>query len=204
METALTILVAYCLGSISFAIVVSKLMRLPDPRSYGSKNPGATNVLRTGKKAAAVLTLAGDAGKGWLAVWLAWQLGGDVPAAGMAVFLGHLYPVFHRFKGGKGVATAAGVIFGFSPWLGLATLASWIVIAGLSRYSSLASLVAALLAPLYAWFLGLDELFLVVMVTIGLLLIWRHRGNISRLIAGTESRLGQKKASPADPNAASH
>lgn len=203
METALTILVAYCLGSISFAIVVSKLMRLPDPRSYGSKNPGATNVLRTGKKAAAVLTLAGDAGKGWLAVWLAWQLAGDVPAAGMAVFLGHLYPVFHRFKGGKGVATAAGVIFGFSPWLGLATLASWIVIAGLSRYSSLASLVAALLAPLYAWFLGLDELFLVVMVTIGLLLIWRHRGNISRLIAGTESRLGQKKASPADPNAAS-
>jgi glycerol-3-phosphate acyltransferase PlsY len=203
METALTILVAYCLGSISFAIVVSKLMRLPDPRSYGSKNPGATNVLRTGKKAAAVLTLAGDAGKGWLAVWLAWQLGGDVPAAGMAVFLGHLYPVFHRFKGGKGVATAAGVIFGFSPWLGLATLASWIVIAVLSRYSSLASLVAALLAPLYAWFLGLDELFLVVMVTIGLLLIWRHRGNISRLIAGTESRLGQKKASPADPNAAS-
>jgi glycerol-3-phosphate acyltransferase PlsY len=121
----------------------------------------------------------------------------------MAVFLGHLYPVFHRFKGGKGVATAAGVIFGFSPWLGLATLASWIVIAVLSRYSSLASLVAALLAPLYAWFLGLDELFLVVMVTIGLLLIWRHRGNISRLIAGTESRLGQKKASPADPNAAS-
>jgi glycerol-3-phosphate acyltransferase PlsY len=203
METALTILAAYCLGSISFAIVVSKLMRLPDPRSYGSKNPGATNVLRTGKKAAAVLTLAGDAGKGWLAVWLAWQLGGDVPAAGIAVFLGHLYPVFHRFKGGKGVATAAGVLFGFSLWLGLATLATWIVIALLSRYSSLASLVAALLAPLYAWFLGLDELFLVVLVTIGLLLIWRHRGNISRLIAGTESRLGQKKASSADPNAAS-
>jgi glycerol-3-phosphate acyltransferase PlsY len=203
VETALTILAAYCLGSISFAIVVSKLMRLPDPRSYGSKNPGATNVLRTGKKAAAVLTLAGDAGKGWLAVWLAWQLGGDVPAAGIAVFLGHLYPVFHRFKGGKGVATAAGVLFGFSLWLGLATLATWIVIALLSRYSSLASLVAALLAPLYAWFLGLDELFLVVLVTIGLLLIWRHRGNISRLIAGTESRLGQKKASSADPNAAS-
>jgi glycerol-3-phosphate acyltransferase PlsY len=203
VETALTILAAYCLGSISFAIVVSKLMRLPDPRSYGSKNPGATNVLRTGKKAAAVLTLAGDAGKGWLAVWLAWQLGGDVPAAGIAVFLGHLYPVFHRFKGGKGVATAAGVLFGFSLWLGLATLATWIMIALLSRYSSLAALVAALLAPLYAWFLGLDELYLVVLVTIGLLLIWRHRGNISRLIAGTESRLGQKKASSADPNAAS-
>jgi acyl phosphate:glycerol-3-phosphate acyltransferase len=203
METALTILAAYCLGSVSFAIVVSKLMRLPDPRSYGSKNPGATNVLRTGRKAAAVLTLAGDAGKGWLAVWLAWHLGGDVPAAGIAVFLGHLYPVFHRFKGGKGVATAVGVLFGFSAWLGLATLATWIVIALLSRYSSLASLVAALLAPLYAWFLGLDELSLVVLATIGLLLFWRHRGNISRLVAGTESRLGQKKASSADPNAAS-
>jgi glycerol-3-phosphate acyltransferase PlsY len=178
-------------------------MRLPDPRSYGSKNPGATNVLRTGKKAAAVITLLGDAGKGCLAVWLAGLLGGDVPAAGMAVFLGHLYPVFHRFRGGKGVATAAGVLFGFSLWLGLATLATWIVVAALSRYSSLASLVAALLAPLYAYFLGLDEFFLVVMVTIGLLLIWRHRGNISRLIDGSESRLGQKKASPPDPSAAS-
>src|ERR1044071_3420657 len=112
MATALTALAAYCIGSVSFAIVVSRLMRLPDPRSYGSKNPGATNVLRTGRKNAAVLTLAGDAGKGWLAVWLAAQLGGDVPAAALAVFLGHLYPVFHRFQGGKGVATAAGVLFG--------------------------------------------------------------------------------------------
>jgi acyl phosphate:glycerol-3-phosphate acyltransferase len=202
MEMALTIVAAYCLGSISFAIVVSKLMRLPDPRSYGSKNPGATNVLRTGKKAAAVLTLAGDAGKGWLAVWLAWVLGGDVPAAGLAVFLGHLYPVFHRFKGGKGVATAAGVLFGFSVWLGLATLATWIAIVLLFRYSSLAALLAALLAPVYAWFLKLDE-FLLVAAAIGLMLIWRHRGNIARLIAGTESRLGQKKPSPPDPNAAS-
>jgi glycerol-3-phosphate acyltransferase PlsY len=202
METAITIVAAYALGSISFAIVVSRLMRLPDPRSYGSKNPGATNVLRSGRKAAAVLTLLGDAGKGWLAVWLAARLGGDVPAAGLAVFVGHLYPVFHRFRGGKGVATAAGVLFGFSLWLGLAALATWIVIALFFRYSSLAALVAALLAPVYAWFLDSEKLLLVV-IAIGLLLIWRHRGNISRLAAGTESRLGQKKASPPDPNAAS-
>jgi glycerol-3-phosphate acyltransferase PlsY len=202
MQTLLTILAAYCLGSIAFAVVVSKFMRLPDPRSYGSKNPGATNVLRTGKKAAAALTLLGDVGKGWLAVWLAWQLGGDVPAAGIGVFLGHLYPVFHRFKGGKGVATAAGVFFGFSVWLGLAALATWIAIAVFFRYSSLAALIAALFAPAYAWFLNLDE-FLVVVAAIGLLLIWRHRENIARLLAGTESRLGQKKTSPPGPNAAS-
>lgn len=202
MQMALTALAAYLLGSISFAIVVSRLMSLPDPRSYGSKNPGATNVLRTGKKMPAVLTLLGDAGKGWLAVWLAWVLGGDVPAAGMAVFLGHLYPVFHRFQGGKGVATAAGVLFGFSLWLGLATLATWIAIAVFFRYSSLAALIAALVAPFFTWFIKLDE-FIWVVTAIGLLLIWRHRQNIRRLAAGTESRLGQKKASPADPNAAS-
>ena len=202
METALTVLLSYCLGSISFAIMVSRLMRLPDPRSYGSKNPGATNVLRTGKKAAAVLTLAGDAGKGWLAVWLAAQLGGNVPAAGIAVFLGHLYPVFHRFQGGKGVATAAGVLFGFNLWLGLAALATWIVVAVLLRYASLASLTAAIGAPVYAWFLGSDNL-LIVVAAIAAFLIWRHRENISRLAAGTESRLGRKKASPPDPNAAS-
>jgi acyl phosphate:glycerol-3-phosphate acyltransferase len=202
METALTVLASYCLGSISFAIVVSRLMRLPDPRSYGSKNPGATNVLRTGKKAAAVLTLAGDAGKGCAAVWLAAQLGGNVPAAGIAVFLGHLYPVFHRFQGGKGVATAAGVLFGFNAWLGVAALATWIVMALLFRYSSLASLTAAIGAPIYAWFLGRQNLLLV-LAAIALLLVWRHRENISRLAAGTESRLGQKKTSPPDPNAAS-
>jgi glycerol-3-phosphate acyltransferase PlsY len=199
----LTVLAAYCIGSVSFAIVVSRLMRLPDPRSYGSKNPGATNVLRTGKKAAAVLTLAGDAGKGWLAVWLAAQLGADVPAAGLAVFLGHLYPVFHRFQGGKGVATAAGVLLGFEPRLGLAALAAWIIVVALSRYSSLASLVAAISAPIFAWFLGADEGVVVVVAAIALLLIWRHRENIARLAAGTESQLGRKKASPPDPNAAS-
>ena len=199
----ITILAAYCLGSISFAIVVSRLMRLPDPRSYGSRNPGATNVLRTGKKAAAVLTLAGDAGKGWLAVWLAAQLGGDVPAAGMAVFAGHLFPVFHRFQGGKGVATAAGVLFGFNVWLGAATLATWIAIAVFFRYSSLAALIAALFAPIYAWWLfGLSPI-LPVVVAIAALLVWRHRENIARLAAGTESRLGAKKPSPPDPNAAS-
>src|SRR5580765_5379872 len=153
MEPVLTVLLAYCLGSISFAIVVSRLMRLPDPRSYGSKNPGATNVLRTGKKTAAVLTLAGDAGKGWLAVWLATQLGGDVPAAGLAVFLGHLYPVFHRFQGGKGVATAAGVLFGFSGWLGLATIATFAIIVVFFRYVSLASMTAAVFAVFFSWFI---------------------------------------------------
>ena len=203
MTTVVTALAAYCLGSISFAIVVSRLMRLPDPRSYGSKNPGATNVLRTGRKAAAVLTLAGDAGKGWLAVWLASRLGGDMPVAGLAVFLGHLYPVFHRFQGGKGVATAAGVLFGFGGWLGLATVCTWLVVAIAFRYSSLAALVAALAAPLYAWFFLASWAIVVVVLAIAALLIWRHRENIARLAAGTEARLGQKKANPPGPNAAS-
>jgi glycerol-3-phosphate acyltransferase PlsY len=203
METAITALAAYALGSISFAIVVSRLMRLPDPRSYGSRNPGATNVLRTGKKAAAVLTLLGDGGKGWAAVWLAAVLGGDIAVAGLAVFLGHLYPVFHRFQGGKGVATAAGVLFGFDGWLGLAAVATWAVVALAFRYSSLASLAAAGAAPFYAWFLGEEGRVVIVVALLAVLLAWRHRENISRLAAGTESRLGQKKASPSDPNAAS-
>ncbi|HVL34552.1 MAG TPA: glycerol-3-phosphate 1-O-acyltransferase PlsY [Burkholderiales bacterium] len=199
---ALSIVAAYLLGSVSFAIVVSRLLRLPDPRSYGSRNPGATNVLRTGRRAAAALTLAGDFGKGWLAVALAWHLGGDAPAAGMAVFLGHLYPAFHRFQGGKGVATAAGVLFGFNLWLGIATVATWVAIAVFFRYSSLAALVAALFAPVYAWWLfGLSPI-LPVVAAIALLLIWRHRENLRRLAAGTESRIGEKKASPSGPNAA--
>jgi glycerol-3-phosphate acyltransferase PlsY len=203
MVTALTALAAYCLGSISFAVVVSRLMRLPDPRSYGSRNPGATNVLRTGKKLAAALTLVGDAGKGWLAVWLAARLGGDVPIAGLAVFVGHLYPLYHRFRGGKGVATAAGVLFGFNLWLGLATVATWIAIAVFFRYSSLAALIAALFAPLYAfWLFGWSPI-LPVVIAIAALLVWRHRENIARLAAGTESRLGKKSATPSDPNAAS-
>ena len=203
MVTAITVVAAYALGSISFAIVVSALLRLPDPRTYGSGNPGATNVLRTGRKSAAALTLLGDAGKGWLAVWLAARLGGDVPAAGLAVFAGHLYPVFHRFRGGKGVATAAGVLFGFNLWLGIATVTTWVAIAVFFRYSSLAALIAAVFAPVYTWWLFGWSAILPVVIAIGLLLIWRHRENIARLAAGTESRLGQKKASPADPNAAS-
>lgn len=204
MQTALTMLAAYLLGSGSFAIVVSRLMRLPDPRSYGSKNPGATNVLRTGKKAAAVLTLLGDAGKGWVAVALVQALSPEnVAFAGLAVFLGHLFPVFHRFEGGKGVATAAGVLLGFNVWLGLGTLVTWAAIAVFFRYSSLAALIAALFAPLYAWWLfGLSPI-LPVVAAIAALLIWRHRENIRRLMAGTESRLGQKKSGPPDPNAAS-
>ena len=196
MQTALIVLAAYLLGSVSFAVVVSRALALPDPRSYGSKNPGATNVLRSGSKAAAVLTLIGDAGKGWLAVWLAATFSGGAtvdglaaPLAGLAVFAGHLFPVFHRFRGGKGVATAGGVLLGFDPWLGLATIATWIVIVLIFRVSSLAALVAALFAPAYAcWLFGLRPL-LAVVGAIALLLIWRHRANIGRLIAGAEPRI---------------
>ena len=196
MQSALTVLAAYCLGSVSFAIAVSRLMQLPDPRTYGSRNPGATNVLRTGKRAAAALTLAGDAGKGWLAVWLAQLYAPEAAAlAGLAVFLGHLFPLFHRFKGGKGVATAAGVLFGLDVWLGLGSLATWIVIAVFFRYASLASLVAALFAPFFAWYVSLSDDVLFVVASIAALLVWRHKGNIGRLFAGTESRIGAKKAS---------
>ena len=196
MQSALTVLAAYCLGSVSFAIAVSRLMQLPDPRTYGSRNPGATNVLRTGRRAAAALTLAGDAGKGWLAVWLAQLYAPEAAAlAGLAVFLGHLFPLFHRFKGGKGVATAAGVLFGLDVWLGLGSLATWIVIAAFLRYASLASLVAALFAPFFAWYISLSYDVLLVVASIAALLAWRHKGNIGRLFAGTESRIGAKKAS---------
>ena len=195
--SALAVVAAYLLGSISFAIVVSRAMRLPDPRSYGSGNPGATNVLRTGKKLAAVLTLAGDAGKGFLAVLLAvLYLPEAAPLAAVAVFLGHLYPVFYRFKGGKGVATAAGVLLGLDPWLGLGTIATWVVIAVFFRYSSLAALISALFAPLFAWFISLSDLHVAVVTIIAALLIWRHRENIARLAAGQETRIGEKKASP--------
>ena len=196
MQTVLIVLAAYLLGSVSFAIVVSRALALPDPRSYGSKNPGATNVLRSGSKAAAVLTLLGDAGKGWLAVWLAATIAGGAtvdglaaPLAGLAVFVGHLYPVFHRFRGGKGVATAGGVLLGFDPWLGLATVATWVVFALFFRISSLAALAAALFASFYAWWLfGLRPL-LAAVLAIALLLVWRHRANIGRLAAGTEPRI---------------
>jgi glycerol-3-phosphate acyltransferase PlsY len=199
METLLPILittvVAYLIGSISFAIVVSHAMRLPDPRSYGSKNPGATNVLRSGRKSAAVLTLLGDAAKGFVAVWLAQRYAAEAaPYAALAVFLGHLFPAYHRFAGGKGVATAAGVLLAIDWRLGLATLATWLIIVAFLRYSSLAALVAAAFAPFFtALLMGLDAYFACVLV-ISALLVWRHRGNIGRLMAGTESRIGGKKA----------
>ncbi|MFZ6847901.1 glycerol-3-phosphate 1-O-acyltransferase PlsY [Undibacterium sp. RuRC25W] len=200
MNTILATILAYLIGSVSFAVVVSKVFGLSDPRTYGSKNPGATNVLRSGNKAAAVLTLLGDAVKGWFAVWLAMTYAtqfnfddGSIAAVAIAVFLGHLWPVFFKFVGGKGVATAAGVLIGINPWLGLATLVTWVVIAYAFRYSSLAALVAAIFAPLYYGFLfGPDIKLLAVFVMSGLL-VYRHRQNIANLMAGKESRLGSKK-----------
>src|SRR5438270_4892631 len=176
MDIGLAVIGAYLLGSVSFAIVVSKLMRLPDPRSYGSKNPGATNVLRTGSRAAAVVTLAGDAVKGWLAVWLALLYVPEAaPYAALAVFLGHLFPLYHRFQGGKGVATAAGVLFGIDWRLGLGTLATWLIIAAFLRYSSLAALIAAAFAPFFsALLLGFDAYFAAVLFMLALL-VWCPR-----------------------------
>ncbi len=204
METLLPLLAAvigYLIGSLSFAVIVSRAMGLSDPRSYGSGNPGATNVLRSGNKAAAVLTLVFDALKGYLPVlavnlWGArYGLGeGTAALVGLGAFLGHLWPVFFKFEGGKGVATAAGVIFGLNPLLGVATLATWGVVAWVSRYSSLAAIVAAALAPMYQlliWEAGATALALIIM---GLLLVWRHQANIQKLMAGTESKLGQKAA----------
>jgi glycerol-3-phosphate acyltransferase PlsY len=193
VQTVLIALLAYGLGSISFAILVSRLLTLPDPRSYGSKNPGATNVLRSGSKVAAILTLAGDAGKGWLAAWLAWLYTGDldvVAIAGVAAFVGHLFPVFHRFQGGKGVATAAGVLFALDRRVGAGTLATFLILVFFIRYVSLGAIVAAIFAPLAtAFLLGLGVPAAAVLV-MAALLVWRHRANISRMLAGRESRLG--------------
>ena len=192
---------AYLLGSVSFAVLVSKVFRLDDPRTYGSKNPGATNVLRSGNKLAAVLTLLGDCAKGWLAVWLAirfdQQLGlGDagIAAVALAVFVGHLWPVFFRFNGGKGVATALGVLLGLNPILGLATLITWLVVVYAFRYSSLAALVAALFAPFYYALLFGTDIKLLAVLVMSALLIYRHGKNIGNLLAGKESRLGGSKS----------
>ena len=196
---------AYLVGSLSFAVIVSRAMGLNDPRTFGSKNPGATNVLRSGSKVAAIVTLLLDALKGWLPVVLVQWYGkphgledGTVALVGLAAFLGHLFPVFFRFVGGKGVATALGVLVGISGWLGLATMATWLIIAYFFRYSSLASLAAALFAPVYyifgdgvAWYM--DQWILMSVAVMSVLLMWRHAENISRLIKGTESRLGKKK-----------
>jgi len=196
---------AYLLGSLSFAVIVSKAMRLDDPRSYGSGNPGATNVLRSGNKTAAILTLLLDALKGVVAVLVARAVSGRfgfgeavIALAGLAAFLGHLYPVFFRFEGGKGVATAAGVLLALSGWVGLASLGTWLAIAFATRYSSLAALVTALLAPVYTYFLIGDPQVVVLVAVMSVLLIWRHRSNIAKLLNGTESKLGSKAGKPAD------
>ncbi len=203
----LAVLAAYLIGSLSFAVIVSRAMGLHDPRTYGSKNPGATNVLRSGSKLAAVVTLLLDGAKGWLPVALiGWygkpygMLEGTMAMAGLAAFLGHLFPVFFRFQGGKGVATALGVLLGFNWILGLAAALSWLIIAFFFRYSSLASLVAAAFAPVYyilgdgvAWYT--DNSLLLAMGVMALFLVWRHAANINRLFKGTESRLGRKKTS---------
>ena len=205
LASVLAIVLAYLIGSLSFAVLVSKAMGLNDPRSYGSGNPGATNVLRSGNRQAAVLTLLLDAFKGWLPVFMVnrfgaqWGLDGtDVALVGLAAFLGHLYPVFFGFKGGKGVATAVGVLIAFEPLLALAALLTFAIIVAFFRYVSLASIVAAVFAP--AYYLLVDGVAwqasgakTLAMVAMGLLLIWRHRENIQRLLAGTESKLGARK-----------
>ena len=194
------ILTAYLIGSLSFAVLVSRAMGLPSPHSYGSGNPGATNVLRSGNKKAAALTLLGDAGKGWIAVFVAKQLAwhfdvSDAVIAGvaLAVFLGHLYPLYFGLRGGKGVATAGGVLLALDWHVGLGTMATWFIIAFFFRYSSLAALVAAVFAPFFAALvLGVDA-YVACILAISALLVWRHRANIRKLMAGTESRIGEKK-----------
>lgn len=199
LTTVAAAVIAYLLGSISFAIVVSKLFRLEDPRTFGSGNPGATNVLRTGNKLAAVLTLLGDCVKGWIPVGLAVQFDeklalGDAGIAliALAAFAGHLWPVFFRFKGGKGVATALGVLLGLNTILGLATLVTWVVVAYAFRYSSLAALIASVFAPFYYALLFGADAKLAAVGLMSVLLIYRHRKNIANLLSGKESRIGKK------------
>jgi acyl phosphate:glycerol-3-phosphate acyltransferase len=205
MAAAVFILIAYLIGSLSFAVIVSRAFALPDPRSYGSGNPGATNVLRTGKKLAALLTLVGDGGKGWLAVFLAGRyaagFGVDgiwIPACAVSVFLGHVFPAFLRFKGGKGVATAGGTLLAIDPWLGLAAIATWAAVALVLRYASLASIVAAVCAPIYACFMSLPgyqpTAVLPALMLVGALIVWRHKTNIRNLVAGRERRIGEREA----------
>lgn len=202
VQALAAVVASYLIGSLSFAVIVSRMMGLQDPRTYGSQNPGATNVLRSGSKAAAVLTLLLDAVKGWLPVFLVQRLPGMdldavIAACALAAFSGHVWPVFFRFKGGKGVATAAGVLFGVDPWLGLATMATWLIVAFFSRYSSLAAVAAAVFAPAY-YLLGAKVVWSgapVIALSIGVMsavLLYRHKDNIARLIAGKESRIGAK------------
>lgn len=198
MTMIVFILLAYLLGSIPFAVVTSWIFGLPDPRTFGSKNPGATNILRSGNNVAAILTFLGDAGKGWIAVALAqhfapiWGLDNDaVAAVALVVFLGHIWPVFLHFKGGRGVATAIGVMIGLNLWTGLLAVVTWIVVAAIWRISSLSALVAAVVSPVYAWmFLGFEASTLVIFI-MSLLIIWRHKSNIANLISGKEARFGK-------------
>jgi glycerol-3-phosphate acyltransferase PlsY len=196
------IIAAYLLGSIAFGILVSKAFGLPDPRTVGSGNIGATNVARSGKKSAAILTLLGDVLKGWLPVWLALHfdmLMWVVAYVGLAVFFGHLYPIYYKFKGGKGVATALGVMLALSPMLGLATVATWLLAFAIWRYSSLSAIIAAVLAPVYAWYLfpqadnafGISD-YVLVTIVMAVFLVWRHRGNIQKLLNGTEAGFCKK------------
>ena len=204
MQNLIVAVVAYLIGSVSFAVIVSAAMGLEDPRSYGSGNPGATNVLRSGSKKAAILTLIGDAFKGWLPVWIVVHFGAryglddtSVAIASVAVFLGHLYPVFFRFKGGKGVATAAGVLLAINPILGVATLLTWLIVAFFTRYSSLAAQAAAVCATIVAGFLFGPPIIALAIVVMSSLLVWRHRANIAKLMRGEESRIGDKKKAAA-------
>ncbi len=208
MVTLVFVIGAYLLGSVSFAVLMSKAFGLADPRTYGSGNPGATNVLRSGKKAAALLTLVGDTAKGWLAVLLAKHFAPlddtytlVVAAVALAVFLGHLFPIFLRFKGGKGVATALGVLLALSAGQGLVALAVWVVVAFAFRYSSLAALLAALSAPIYA-VLYMPGAYVIASLGMSGLLIWRHKANIRNLLAGTESKIGSKAPAPAGNHSA--
>lgn len=185
---------AYLIGSLSFAVIVAKLMGLPDPRSFGSGNPGATNMLRTGKKTAALLTLLGDLAKGWLAVWLAGMVGAAlgiqpvaIHVAAIAVFLGHLFPIFFGFKGGKGVATALGILLALNIWLGLSVLGVWLAVFAITKLSSLAALTASVASPIIGAFMIDNNLTTSVLIVLTVLLIWRHRANIQRLLSGAES-----------------
>ena len=189
------IIAAYLIGSISFGIIFSKLFGLPDPRTVGSGNIGATNIARSGKKLPAVLTLLGDALKGWLPVWFALQsnmLMWVVASVGLAVLFGHLYPIYHKFKGGKGVATALGVMLAISIWLAVAAVVTWAIVFAFSRYSSLGSIAASVLTPIYAWFLLPYKDYVLMVLLMAIMLVWRHRSNIQKLLAGTEAGFGKK------------
>lgn len=196
---SLFVILAYVLGSISFGILMSQAFGLPDPRTVGSGNPGATNVARSGKKLPAILTLLGDAIKGWVAVVIAQHYGlsfglhdGYIALVGFAAFIGHLFPVFYGFKGGKGVATALGVLLAFSCWLGLGVLLVWALAFAIWRFSSLAALIAAAISPILAWYLLPYHGYTATAFILALMLFWRHKSNIQKLINGTEAGFGKK------------